>query len=250
MLFRSVFAATHHHRPSRAIVRKLPRSLLLRQPSPGCKSAGLIIDVRDREFPAGHYRQSFDLIDRVNVQLNSQADRRAAQLRQEERQYRAGNLKISPKQWQLKQQRDLAQTQLIERTALLRRVLDGLRARQRNRQHCGVGFSPRSTGIPTGRLPYATSPKALVLRPSPAHLFSVLRSRAACHCLPAAAFNSAKVTLRSPLLVFSCSRAACHFPHAYPSSAAARFPPAPSMATHQPKRSLHFTLPLPPHSTV
>ena len=49
-------------------------------------------------------------------------------LRAEELKYKAGVLKMSPKQWMLKKQRDTLQTQKIERARRhFARVLDGLR---------------------------------------------------------------------------------------------------------------------------
>jgi hypothetical protein len=86
-----------------------------------------IITARDREFRAGRYQRAFDVIEGLYVQLNAQATRRQADLRREELQYKAGTLKMSPKEWMLRQRRATEQTQNIERARRqFARVLDGL----------------------------------------------------------------------------------------------------------------------------
>jgi hypothetical protein len=92
---------------------------------------GLNVDaihsVRDHEFREGRYERAFGEIERVYVQLNAQAARRQVQLRQQETQYKSGILKMSPKDWMLRQRRETEQTQKIERARRqFTRVLDGL----------------------------------------------------------------------------------------------------------------------------
>lgn len=91
-------------------------------------TADQIAYVRDRDFRMGKYRTAFDTIERLSVKFNQAAAQRKQKLRAEETKYRAGTLKMSPKQWQLKKQRDTLQTQIVERARRnFARVLDGLR---------------------------------------------------------------------------------------------------------------------------
>jgi hypothetical protein len=88
-----------------------------------------IIAARDREYRQGHYQRAFDMIEVLSMQLNAQAARRQGELRREETQYRAGTLKIPPRQWLERQRRATEQTQTIERARRqFARVLDGLNA--------------------------------------------------------------------------------------------------------------------------
>lgn len=90
--------------------------------------ADQIAYVRDREFRMGHYHRAFDVIERLYVKFGQAASQRQQQLRAEELKYKAGVLKMSPKQWMLKKQRDTLQTQKIERARRqFARILDGLR---------------------------------------------------------------------------------------------------------------------------
>jgi hypothetical protein len=90
--------------------------------------ADQIAHVRDREFRMGKYQTAFDIIERMSVRFSQAAAGRQQKLRREELDYRSGVLKMSPKQWQLKKQRDTLQTQKIERARKhFARVLDGLR---------------------------------------------------------------------------------------------------------------------------
>jgi hypothetical protein len=92
-------------------------------------NADAIVGVRDRDYPAGRYQRALDTIEALAVQLNTQAARRAAELRHEEIRYKAGALKMSPKQWMLKIRRDAEQTQRIDRARRhFAHVLDSLRA--------------------------------------------------------------------------------------------------------------------------
>ena len=84
--------------------------------------------VRDHEFRMGKYQEAFDRIDVLFMHLKTAAEQRQRTLRQEERDYKGGILKMSPKQWLIKQQTDAAQTQKIDRTLrYFTRMLDGLR---------------------------------------------------------------------------------------------------------------------------
>lgn len=90
--------------------------------------ADQIAHVRDREFRMGKHQAALDVIERLYVKFNQELAQRQQKLRAEELDYRAGKLKMSPKQWQAKKQRDTLQTQIIERTRRsFARVLGGLR---------------------------------------------------------------------------------------------------------------------------
>ncbi len=83
----------------------------------------------DREYREGRYQRAFDVIEGVSLQLTSQAMRRQNDLRQQEMQYKSGTLKMSPKDWMLRQRQATEQTQRIERARRqFVRVLDGLAA--------------------------------------------------------------------------------------------------------------------------
>jgi len=91
-------------------------------------NADQIAHVRDREFRTHRYQAAFDAIERLFVKFNLLAAQREQKLRRDEIDYKSGTLKMSPKQWQLKKQRDTLQTQKIERARRhFARVLDGLR---------------------------------------------------------------------------------------------------------------------------
>jgi hypothetical protein len=91
-------------------------------------NADQIAHVRDREFRTGKHQTAFEAIERLFVKFNLVAAQREQKLRREEIDYKSGVLKMSPKQWQLKKQRDMLQTQKIERARRhFTRVLDGLR---------------------------------------------------------------------------------------------------------------------------
>jgi hypothetical protein len=84
--------------------------------------------VRDHEFRMGKYQEAFERIYAYFLHLKNAAEQRQRTLRQEERDYKSGILKMSPKQWLIKQQTDAAQTQKTERTLrYFTRMLDGLR---------------------------------------------------------------------------------------------------------------------------
>jgi hypothetical protein len=87
----------------------------------------LIHSVRDHEFREGKYEHAYAEIERLHVQLSAQATQRQAELRRQEMQYKSGTLKMSPKEWLLRQRRETEQTQKIDRARRqFTRVLDGL----------------------------------------------------------------------------------------------------------------------------
>jgi hypothetical protein len=84
--------------------------------------------IRDHEFRIKKYQECFDRIEGLFVHMRTAADQRMSKLRQEEANYRSGSLKMSPKEWLSKQQRETAQTQRIDRALrFFTKVLDGLR---------------------------------------------------------------------------------------------------------------------------
>jgi hypothetical protein len=84
--------------------------------------------VREHEFRVGKYREAFDRIEAIYIRTRAAAEQRLQRLRIEETAYRSGVLKMSPKEWMQKAQRDTAQSQIIDRTIrYFLRVLDGLR---------------------------------------------------------------------------------------------------------------------------
>ncbi len=88
-----------------------------------------IHSVSDREFRDGRYQRAFDVIEGVYLQINAHVGRRQAELRQQETQYKSGALKLSPKEWMLRQRRETEKTQRIERARRhCARILDGLNA--------------------------------------------------------------------------------------------------------------------------
>jgi len=87
--------------------------------------------IRDHEFRIRKYREAFDRIEGLYIHLRTAADQRLQRLRQEEMNYKSGVLKMSPKEWLTKQQRDTAQTQGILRALrYFTKLLDGLRILQ------------------------------------------------------------------------------------------------------------------------
>lgn len=101
-------------------------------------NADAIIGVRDREFPQKRYQKALDTLEQLYVQLTSKAAKRVDALRRQETQYRAGVLKMSPKEWQTKLRKDTEQTQIIERARRrFARVLDGLRVLRASNRDSG-----------------------------------------------------------------------------------------------------------------
>jgi hypothetical protein len=88
-----------------------------------------IHSVCDREFRDGRYQRAFDVIEGIYLQMNAQVQRRQGELRQEELRYKSGALKLTPKEWMLRQRRETDKTQKIERARRhCARILDGLNA--------------------------------------------------------------------------------------------------------------------------
>jgi hypothetical protein len=91
-------------------------------------NADAITTARDREFRLGRYQRAFDVIEGLYLQLNAQAARRQGEWRRQEMQYKAGTLKLSPREWQLKQRQEMELMQKVERARRqFTRLLDGLR---------------------------------------------------------------------------------------------------------------------------
>lgn len=100
-------------------------------------NADAILSARDREFAHGHYQRALEMIEGLYSQMSAQATRRQQQLRQEETQFRAGTLKMSPKQWFIRQRQAREQTQRIDRARrYFSRVLDGLRVLRAANPEC------------------------------------------------------------------------------------------------------------------
>lgn len=90
--------------------------------------ADQIAEVRDREFRAGKYQAVLDVIERLHIKFSREMSQREQRLRAEEMDFRAGKLTMTPKEWQIKKQREMRQNQLIEQTRRdFSRVLGGLR---------------------------------------------------------------------------------------------------------------------------
>ena len=87
----------------------------------------VIASVRDNDFRVGRYQKAFDVIENLYMRMNAEAMPRQADLRREEVQYKSGALKMTPKEWLLRQRRETDKTQRIElaRRQFVR-VLDGL----------------------------------------------------------------------------------------------------------------------------
>jgi hypothetical protein len=84
--------------------------------------------VREHEFREKKYQEAFDRIEGIFQHMRAGAEQRLLRLRQEDFDFRSGVLKMSPKDWMLKQARDIAMTQKIDRALrYFARVLDGLR---------------------------------------------------------------------------------------------------------------------------
>jgi hypothetical protein len=97
------------------------------------RQAGLALNVDaihsvcEHEFRAGRYRRAYDVIEGIYVQINTQAQRREGELRQQELRYKSGTLKMSPKEWMLRQRRETEKTQQIDRARRhCSRILAGL----------------------------------------------------------------------------------------------------------------------------
>lgn len=102
--------------------------LVLAADQSGLMSSIPISNARDQHFRQGKYQHAFSAIERAYQEFATKASQRMTRLRQEEQAYKRGRLKMSPKQWQIKQRQDAAQTQKVERARKhFKLVLDGLR---------------------------------------------------------------------------------------------------------------------------
>ncbi|MBN1393421.1 MAG: hypothetical protein JW959_00115 [Pirellulales bacterium] len=97
------------------------------------RQSGLMINadaigaVRDNEFRTERYQKAFDSIERLYMQLNSEAARRQSDLLRQEVQYKSGVIKMTPKEWLARQRRETEKTQRIEAARRhFTRILDGL----------------------------------------------------------------------------------------------------------------------------
>ncbi|MBN2294020.1 MAG: hypothetical protein JXM70_16460 [Pirellulales bacterium] len=96
-------------------------------------NADHIAHVRDCEFRMGKYSRALDIIERMSVKFTQAADKRKQKLKVDDIKHKSGELKMSPKQWQQKVQKDAAQSLVIERARRkFAHVLDGLRLLARN----------------------------------------------------------------------------------------------------------------------
>ena len=94
-------------------------------------NADAILTARDREFRLGRYQRAFDVIEGLYLQMNAQVARRQGDLLRQEMQYKSGVLKMSPREWQVRQRQETEKTQKIEwARRQFSRVLDGLRVLQ------------------------------------------------------------------------------------------------------------------------
>ena len=90
-------------------------------------SADAVNAVRDNEFRGRRYQKAFDVIEGLYMRLGGEASRRQADLRRQELQYKSGAIKMTPKEWMLRQRRETEKTQRIEHARrLFTRILDGL----------------------------------------------------------------------------------------------------------------------------
>ena len=102
-----------------------------------------IRNARDQYFRRDQYQHCYGAIERAYLEFNSKAADRMAKLRDEERAYRRGLLKMTLREWQKKQQQDAAQTQCVERARRhFKLVLDGLRI-----LHFQQQTSPGASGL-------------------------------------------------------------------------------------------------------
>jgi hypothetical protein len=83
------------------------------------------------------------------MQINAQAARRQGDLRRQEIQYKSGALKMSPKDWLLRQRRETEQTQKIERARRhCARILDGLNALRASQPEEKLAPEPEAPSTP------------------------------------------------------------------------------------------------------
>lgn len=102
--------------------------LVLAADQSGLISSVPLSNARDQYFRQKKYQHAFGTIERAYQEFINKAAQRLARLREEEKSYRQGRLKISPRQWQERQRQNIAQTQRVERARKhFKLVLDGLR---------------------------------------------------------------------------------------------------------------------------
>ncbi|NLF07753.1 MAG: hypothetical protein GX594_07205 [Pirellulaceae bacterium] len=77
-------------------------------------SADAVAAVRDNEFRAENFQKAFDVIEGLYMRFGAEAARRQAELMRQEMQYKSGALKMTPKEWLLRQRRETEKTQRIE----------------------------------------------------------------------------------------------------------------------------------------
>lgn len=108
-------------------------------------NADQIAHVRDCEFRMGKYARAQDVIERMYVKFTQAALQRKQKLQADDVKHKSGALKMSPKEWLKKQQKDNAQTLVIERARKkFAQVLEGLRFLARVEQSQN---RPNSTGF-------------------------------------------------------------------------------------------------------
>ncbi len=102
--------------------------LLLAADQSGLISSVPLSNARDQYFRQQKYQHAFGTIERAYQEFINKAGQRLARLREEEKSYRQGRLKMSPREWQEKQRQNIAQTQRVERARKhFKLVMDGLR---------------------------------------------------------------------------------------------------------------------------
>ncbi|MBU4271738.1 MAG: hypothetical protein KKE86_05410 [Planctomycetes bacterium] len=90
-------------------------------------NADAVTSVRDNEFRTERYQKAFDVIEGLYMRLNAEASRRRSELLREAVQYKSGALKMTPKEWLLRQRRETENTQRIEHARRhFTRILDAL----------------------------------------------------------------------------------------------------------------------------
>ena len=90
-------------------------------------SADAVTAVHDNEFRAKRYQKAFDRIEGLYMRLGAEASRRRSELLRQEMQYKSGAVKMTPKEWMLRQRRETEKTQKIEQARRhFTRILDAL----------------------------------------------------------------------------------------------------------------------------
>lgn len=90
-------------------------------------NADAVAFVRDNEFRTERYQKAFDVIEGLYMRLGAEASRRRSELLRQEIQYKSGAVKMTPKEWLLRQRRETEKTRKIEAARRhFTRILDGL----------------------------------------------------------------------------------------------------------------------------